>query len=67
MLARARELWLPLNATATGFVTVKVLSTPNLADWAHAEERTLTVGDNGEIAFPDHDEATRFYRVAAEE
>ena len=44
---------LPLNAAATSFVTVKVLSTTNLADWAHAEEATLTVGDNGTLTF-DH-------------
>ena len=58
---------LPLNAAAVDFVTVKVLSTTDLSDWSNAEEVELRVDSNGEIAFPDHDEAARFYRVAAEE
>ena len=58
---------LPLNAAAEGYVKVKVLSTTNLTDWAHAEEVEIRVDSNGEIVFPDHDEDTRFYRVQAVE
>jgi hypothetical protein len=58
---------LPLNADAEGYVKVKVLSTTNLADWAHAEEVEIRIDSNGEIVFPDHDEDTRFYRVKAKE
>ena len=58
---------LPLNAAATGFVTVKVLSTTNLADWAHAEEVRIRVNANGRIAFPTHDGDMRFYRLSATE
>ena len=58
---------LPLNADAVDFVTVKVLSTTNLTDWANAEEVEIRVDSNGEIVFPDHGEDTRFYRVKAQE
>ncbi len=46
---------------------MKVLSTTNLADWAHAEEATLTVGDNGTLTFDHGSDPQRFYRVKAEE
>ena len=58
---------LPLSAAAKDYVTVKVLSTTNLTDWAHAEEVEIRIDSNGEIAFPDHDEDARFYRVKAQE
>ncbi len=51
----------------TDGVTVKVLSTTNLADWTHAEEVEIRGGGAGEIVFQNHDEDTRFYRVKAEE
>ena len=58
---------LPLNADAEGYVKVKVLSTTNLTDWAHAEEVDVSFNGNGEIVFPDDDEDARFYRVKAKE
>jgi len=56
---------LPLSAAAEGYVTVTVLSTTNLTDWAHAEEVELRVDSNGEIVFPDDGEDAHFYRVKA--
>ena len=58
---------LPLSAAAKDYVTVKVLSTTDLSDWSNAEEVELRVDSNGEIAFPDHGAAARFYRVKAKE
>ena len=50
----------------TDGVTMKVLSTTNLTDWTSAEERTLTVDDNGRLTFDHESDPQRFYKLKAE-
>ena len=47
-------------------VTLKVLSTTDLTDWLHPEERMLTVGDNGTLIFSHESDPQRFYKLKAE-
>ena len=47
-------------------VTLKVLSTTDLTDWLHPEERMLTVGDNGTLIFNHESDPQRFYKLKAE-
>jgi hypothetical protein len=47
-------------------VTLKILSTTDLADWSHPEERTLTVGGNGKQTFNHESDPQRFYKLKAE-
>ena len=47
-------------------VTLKILSTTDLADWSNPEERTLTVGGNGKQTFDHESDPQRFYRLRAE-
>ena len=48
-------------------VTVKVLSTTDLADWSNAEWQTLTVQSGGTLVFEDDTDPARFYRLEAAE
>ena len=48
-------------------VTVKVLSTTDLADWSNAEWQTLTVQSGGTLVFEDDTDPARFYRPEAAE
>jgi hypothetical protein len=55
----------PVN---TEGVTIKVLSTTDLADWSHAEELELSVDpDGGLLLEHDTSDPARFYRLQAEE
>ena len=54
----------PVN---TNGVTIKVLSSTNLTDWAQAEWKLLTIQSGGELVFEDDTEDARFYRLKVEE
>ena len=47
-------------------MTLKILSTTDLADWSNPEERTLTVGGNGKQTFDHESDPQRFYKLKAE-
>ena len=47
-------------------MTLKILSTTDLADWSNPEERTLTVGGNGKQTFNHESDPQRFYKLKAE-
>ncbi len=47
-------------------MTLKILSTTDLADWSNPEERTLTVGGNGKQTFDHESDPQRFYKLRAE-
>lgn len=47
-------------------VTLKILSTTDLADWSNPEERTLTVGGNDSLIFNHESDPKRFYKLKAE-
>ena len=53
-------------ARLTAGMTLKILSTTDLADWSNPEERTLTVGGNGKQAFNHESDPQRFYKLKAE-
>ena len=47
-------------------MTLKILSTTDLADWSNPEERALTVGGNGKQTFNHESDPQRFYKLKAE-
>ena len=47
-------------------MTLKILSTTDLADWSNPEERTLTAGGNGKQTFDHESDPQRFYKLKAE-